>query len=421
MTAPATSTAIRAHLVETFRRDLIEPGPGPKDGDLATERLTENPSRWYLAGFLAPADDDMAMDAPEEDDDPSAQEERENQADLVEEAGAGGAAGDQDEPDPPNSRRRLLPSSVGLTVLLPTGVVEFEAKVTWGDYVTEPPLSEQVLIGEDEPAEDGKPKRRSLPDVQWVRVPQERTVRLRVPDWRGAPVVVPESASAQRKGGGLQLEAHGRLFDYRTPDGAREQVRAVTVFLVNRRATTQRRYGDVTFAFQARLELHCPAGFHPRIDLSGVDASDEDHRIADLHYRDVCEYAVGRNSAAAWSHEDAEAGKVTRVWTDPLPRAEVERVAPNEDDALTSKVEFGMERLADLAKAGGGALSAKLADLPPLYGFWIDQGVASFPVLHHAGVKRRKPSSTAWRRRAAEFRPASIFWPKTKPRGRPFA
>jgi hypothetical protein len=108
----------------------------------------------------------MAMNAPEEDDDPSAQEERENQADLVEEVGAGGAAGDQDEPDPPNSRRRFLPSSVGLTVLLPPGVTEIEARVTWGDYVTEPLLPEHVLVGEEEIAEDGRPKRQSLPDVQ---------------------------------------------------------------------------------------------------------------------------------------------------------------------------------------------------------------------------------------------------------------
>jgi hypothetical protein len=89
------SVSIRTHLVETFRRDLIGPNPDPDDADLATERLNENPSRWYLAGFLAPADDDMSMNAPEENDDPSAQEERENQADLVEQAGAGGAAGDQ--------------------------------------------------------------------------------------------------------------------------------------------------------------------------------------------------------------------------------------------------------------------------------------------------------------------------------------
>jgi hypothetical protein len=139
--------------------------------------------------------------------------------------------------------------------------------------LTEPPLPETILIGEDEVSEDGRSKRQSLPNVEWLRAPRERAVRLRVPEGRGDPVVVPESASAQRRGGGLQLETHARLFTYLTPEGATEQVRAVTVFLVNRRATTRRRYADVTFAFQARLELMCADGFHPRTDLSGVGAT----------------------------------------------------------------------------------------------------------------------------------------------------
>jgi hypothetical protein len=97
MTKAVQSVDVRASIVETFRRDLIGPNPGPEDADIAKERLNENPSRWYLAGFLAPAEDEMAMNAPEEDDDPGAQEERENQTDLVEEAGADLAA---------NGRRR---------------------------------------------------------------------------------------------------------------------------------------------------------------------------------------------------------------------------------------------------------------------------------------------------------------------------
>ena len=40
----------------------------------------------------------------------------------------------------PNAKRRFLPSSIGLTVLLPPDVREIEARVCWGDYRTEPPL-----------------------------------------------------------------------------------------------------------------------------------------------------------------------------------------------------------------------------------------------------------------------------------------
>lgn len=86
--------------------------------------------------------------------------------------------------------------------------------------------------------------------------------------------------------------------------GREEQVRAVTVFLVNRRTPARRRYADVAYVFQARLELVCPEGFRPRYNLSAYGAADEDLRVADLHYRDVEEYAVGRNTAAARDADD---------------------------------------------------------------------------------------------------------------------
>ena len=60
---PASALAVRARIVETLRRDLI--GPGPQDADLAREVLKENPSRWYLTGFLAPSLDGNASLAEE--------------------------------------------------------------------------------------------------------------------------------------------------------------------------------------------------------------------------------------------------------------------------------------------------------------------------------------------------------------------
>ena len=90
-----TSVEVRAKIVENFRRDLA--GPGLEDIDLATERLNENPSRWYLSGFLAPADDPLALDAPNDaEKDISAQEELEIGVGEENGDGAGGAAGDQE-------------------------------------------------------------------------------------------------------------------------------------------------------------------------------------------------------------------------------------------------------------------------------------------------------------------------------------
>jgi hypothetical protein len=84
-----TSVDIRGGLIDVFRRDLV--GPGPRDADLATERLKENPSRWYLTGFLAPAEDPLAQDGPQaSEDDPSIQEEMEIDSEEPAEEGAGG-------------------------------------------------------------------------------------------------------------------------------------------------------------------------------------------------------------------------------------------------------------------------------------------------------------------------------------------
>src|SRR6266404_263270 len=305
-----TSSEIRRNLAKTFRRDLIGPLPAdvePVDVDLERERLSDRPSRWYLAGFIAPTDDPLALDAAEDDViDPSAQEELDPEADAPDPAGAGGAVGDNETPDAPNTSRRFLPSSIGLTVLVDPDVTEIEANVTWGDYRTEPPLPESVLIGESEPEEigaDGKRKRKARVAVDWVRVPKARTVTIKLSkEGRASPIIVPESAAEQRRGGGLMLESHSRIFEYVTPDGTPERVRALTVFLVNRRAiVSQSSYSDVSFAFQARLELTCPSGFRPRRDLSGMKTKDGDLQLADLHYRDIREWAVGRNAAAGWS------------------------------------------------------------------------------------------------------------------------
>jgi hypothetical protein len=168
------------------------------------------------------------------------------------------------------------------------------------------------------------------------------------------------------------------------PDGREEHVRAVTIFLVNRRAPVKRRYADVAYAFQARLELVCTEGFRPRYDLSGYRAVDEDLRLADLHYRDVEEYAVGRNAAAAWDIDEDRA--VRHVRTDHLPLAEVERVAPNED---ISGVEFGMERLAALVGQSSDALASSIAELPVLYDAWIAaQRNAMGPLPPGGGARR---------------------------------
>ena len=145
MTECRTSLDVRSSIVEAFRRDLV--GPAPQDADLARERLNENhPSRWYLTGFLAPADEPTSQTSGAEEDDPSTQEEMETDVEESDDLGAGGAAGDTEPAEAPNTKRRFLPSSIGLTVLLPPDVKEIEARISLGRLSNRAAIARNGLV-----------------------------------------------------------------------------------------------------------------------------------------------------------------------------------------------------------------------------------------------------------------------------------
>lgn len=352
-----TSTDVRARLVETLRRDLI--GPGPQDADLARERLKERPSGWYVTGYLAPVPEPSGPSAeiPEEGElfeegDPLVGDDLGGDA----ESGPARAADDAPEDVPPAVRIRA-PSSLGLTVLLDASVREVEVNLSWGDYVTVPPLSEEDLL-----SDSAEP-----PEVVWDRVPGNETLKVPVPtEGKRTTITVPNSGGAQRPSGALQLELHARPYEVTEPDGAKRSLRVLTVMVVNRRSSVRRRYQDVTYAFQVRLAVRCESGLHPRANMRGFGSKDIDEAIADLHYRDVFEYAVGVNTSADWKADPD--GVVREAATDYLPTAEVERVEPNED---IPNVEFGMKALADLARTGPDDLRHALLGLPAAYDAWI--------------------------------------------------
>jgi hypothetical protein len=356
-----TSAEVRAGLVDLLRRDLFGPHP-ERDNDLAREILSEKPSRWYVGGFIVPAHDGIAPVADDEEVAEDAQDDL-----LATETLDSPPDDDADERETPDQppKDRYMPSSIGLTVMLPESVRAIEARITWGDYRTEPPIPDVLLLPEVEAA-GKKPERPSK--LHWVRSPGEAKLTLDVTqNTAGKPL--PASGVLQRPGGGLEIALHQRVLEQTNPDGVTERLRVVTVFLVNRRKRARAPYTDVCYAFQARIELTSKDGFHPRCDYSTYSSSDADLRLADLHYRDVFEYAVGRNTSAGWDDHSEETGArapVTVVWTDPMPMQEVEKVAP----CAIPDVEFGMERLADLARTGPDALAAALRALPRQYGEW---------------------------------------------------
>ncbi|WP_025660146.1 DISARM system helicase DrmA [Rhizobium sp. IBUN] len=372
---PKSPTAVRGRLVETLRRDLI--GPDLNDIDIADEKLDTNPSRWYLTGFLVPAPTDGVdeVDQPEETGDMVTDGEEQGDPET-----GNARAADDTAPDDPAPRRPLAPSACGLTVLVDARAETVDVTATWGDYVTEPPLPPEVFL-DDAAAFD--PKHRN---VAWQRIPGMARVTIAVPrPGERITRTLEGSAGKQRPGGGLVVEAFARPYSLTQPDGTKADVVALTVMLVNRRDPTRRRFADVTFAFQVRLEVRSELPLFPRTDMTGFGSEDPDAAIADLHYRDVAEFAVGNATSAGWVPD--EEGVVRAAHTDFLPSAEVERVEPNEEIGAT----FGMEDLSKLAARDPDALVAALSGLPGEYASWIDTEASRIGTID--GEPRRRTAA----------------------------
>ena len=335
------SVEVRDKLVYVLRLDLVGPDPGDEH---ETEILPTPPSRWYLTGFLVP------FEARESVRDETA----DDQLDLIPPKNRGGD--DENTPEVASARRAPFPSSVGLSVLVSAEAKQIRAKVTWGDYKA---------------AKEGD----SI--TSWQRVPRWEGLTLTLGAKEGTLPAIPVPSS-----GGLeivvsirQIRTEGNNRPALVPAGTR----AVSVFLVNRRAPSPDERKDESMAFQAKLLLHVDTPLVPRPNLQGFESDDWDERVGDLQYRDAGEFVVGHGvSAHAICQDVKTCSEVETTW---IPSAHVEKVEPSPAPG----VELSMEALAGLQSAEES--QTKLSALKDLYLDWIDKQVIP-PEANRAEVTR---------------------------------
>jgi hypothetical protein len=260
LTAPTTSLGIRTNLIEALRLDLV----GPDNAHaFAHELLPEPPSRWYLTGFLVTegsAVEDRSDETASEELDATSDAEGLDDAVQPERAAAG--------------RRRLLPSSMGLSVLLPANAISLEAEVSWGEYVWEG--------GEAEPADATEGPAADNPSQTaargYRRTPRKETLTVDLPEAGSSAknITIPGAGGVKLVITSRRVQASPRL-----SDGAL----AVSIFVVNARTPTERPYQ--AFLFQAQLVLRSNLGFVSRPDLrgslGGTIADEWDEKVGDLH------------------------------------------------------------------------------------------------------------------------------------------
>jgi hypothetical protein len=346
-----TAVEVRQQLVQALSLDLIGPGKG---SPLEAEILPQHPSAWYKTGFLVPfgAGEHQRLDET-----------------VAEEISQGSDPGDQDEagtPEPAAARRAYLPSSMGLSLLVPADATQVQVTARWGDYRREEDKANpQGEVSKSAPTAGGDSAGRDF----WMRTQREHKLTLQLPEQTATPkeFEVPDS-----KGMKLVLSVRpvpgSKLARGLVPKGAR----SASVFLVNRRPPGEGDTGDEQSAFQAELVVEAEFDLVPRPNTQGLESNDWDERVADLQYRDACEFAVGHGVATRTMPDDA--GRCRLVRTCWVPEAEVERVAASPIDG----VELGIEALAGLSD--GSEARNKLSNLVSHYREWIELQKTKVPV-----------------------------------------
>ena len=181
-----TPVQVRSKLVDALRLDLV--GPSGQLGNPA-EVLPQAPSRWYLTGFLVPIEAE------------SSQRTDEAGTEGVDEAGGPGGLDDDVVPEPAAARQRYLPSSAGLSVLVPKDARHLRVGVTWGDYHLRSEASQEWLrtarcgnVAIDLSKTSGKAKEVEVPGSAGLRVaasPGQSAVYRPKPGCRMAPARFP--------------------------------------------------------------------------------------------------------------------------------------------------------------------------------------------------------------------------------------
>lgn len=320
-----TAADIRKELVDVLELDLV----GPCDVlGLQDEVLRQPPSLWYLTGFLVPVE---ATDAQKEDADAEDETDELNDSHGTDDAAI---------PEAVTARKARFPSSIGMSVLLSSKAVDLTATVSWGDYVAFD-------------AEEGHSRlwKRSghVETIPIKLVFKDRwKIEIGVPNSRGLSILislrrVPESVGD----GGIPADTF-----------------SASLFLVNNRQPGTDDAPDQQFVFQACLKVESKTTFVPRPNLHSLETDDWDVRVADLQYRDACEFAVGHNVSTHAIVHDCDCFQIRTQF---LPSAEVERVAP----ASMPDVILSMSALSKLPDSN--TAKSSLSALVSSYRDWIEQ------------------------------------------------
>lgn len=324
-----TAEAVRRHIVDFLRREIVGPDPGFPAMQLNREEILrpQDPPRLrYGAGVLFPMRADVALqdDADEDEiagavaDSPADDRVVGDDTDRVA-RGLGAIAGEF-QPDTDyevNRANDFLPSAMGLSALMnmPRRV---RVRVSAGCY------ERRELPGHGRTDRAGK----YHPAKGWWRVPIEAEIVFDCDPLVGSGhriAELPVVANAAATG----LHVHLLSRPVSVPDQG-PRARLLTVTLVNRKRARNPRPADDECFFQCRFEVDDPDGAACFLEYPARPGAPEDDEEASLRllYRHRKVFAVGHGCGPDWT--EPVGGRCTRIWSDCLPMFETKPILPRE-------------------------------------------------------------------------------------------
>ncbi|MHB1141466.1 MAG: helicase-related protein [Sulfuricaulis sp.] len=335
----------RAELLSALRKYLV----GPLEGE--EEVISESPRDRYHVGILAPSGSEIP---PEEDDQDD--------------------SGDAGGPEAASSDGILALANVawqaaaGMTFQVPSSV-RVLVDLSFADYVPQP-----VASGE----ERAEPKDKT--DANEPAGTASRA-RQRIESWRRKPralgrLAIPEAdepgdgrPSVLGELDGVQVVAIVRRVD---------NVRMITVSVVNRRVATRNRKEDQDQVgalqrdpsiYQVSMRAYHADGEDVFVARPpGIHISDDDAVAHEVLYRNVKQFAVGHGCAVDWALSSHNSGRATEIRTEWIPAVEVYKASAGVDALANSRL-LSVDYLADTHKRI--EICAELGKLPAAYAEWI--------------------------------------------------
>ena len=363
-------TYVRNLLELAVRDDLLGPAGGPHE--LIKDMSVRDR---YLVGKLAPrrpGDGETTAVEPAAAADEVGDIEDERAASIHEPGAEFASASGRVEPEDDaldeidtTNNQSLVPSSLGLTFCVASGVESLSVDVRWGCY-ERVPSDEHDIVKTRKNRATGKEEATKV--KVWRRIPCGGIVPVPLKDGPIRPSTPDRDQPDVRLQGAVRTNDQGE--------------RLITLFLVNGQLEPEDNK-DRAWLFQPEISVTPPEGaadkaiFRRRPSNEIVVDDPERDRLA-LIYRNRLEFAVGHGVSVHADTMPEDSGKAWRIRTEIIPRYEIAvtetpGLDPDDRPAMRRMVDEGWLDMSRLAELEPQALRDALSCLVDDYAVWIEE------------------------------------------------